>query len=53
MKGLNSLGQTLREQHANWQNMNQNKPDVEQFAYNLTLLDKMIGMSDEGVSIYY
>ena len=39
----------MKEQHKYWQDMkfDHNKHDVEQFAYDLKVLGKMLGMSDE------
>ena len=46
LKRFNSLGQFHREQCTNWHNMkfDHTKHEVEQFAYGLKVLGKILGM---------
>ena len=49
VKRFFSWGQTLQEKWEYWENkkFDHNKYDMEQFAYGLKVMGKMIGMSDE------
>ena len=55
MKRYSSQGQMIREQQTYWHDMkfDHTKHDIEQFAYDLKVLGKMIEMSDEQVYEYF